>query len=382
MEKIKALYLAHKPPFPTADGGTFAMQRFIDCLQDFDLDACILSTDKHPFPYENTTYYDENFQHTTVFQAKTKLNPLSLLIQTLSGKSYHFSRFENEALMTFLNQNVHQYAYIFCDSIYAAIALKTLTHLHHKVIVRSHNVEHHIWEDLARNSAGPKKWLLQRMSRLMKTEELALLKQVRCVLSIIPEEVNYWKNHNISNVHYLPVSITVAENTTVGNECFFIGAMNWGPNKETVNYLTTLFKDEKQLQNISLHLAGSFSEKANETSTHIHYHGKVSQAETFMSTCGILVAPMFSGSGVKIKLLEALSLGCTVITNKKGAEGIDSTAAGILLAETQEELIAQIAFIRSHPDEQLKRFEQGKAYIRMNHSVESCSSTIQRAIES
>jgi len=54
----------------------------------------------------------------------------------------------------------------------------------------------------------------------------------------------------------------------------------------------------------------------------------------FYQNVSIVICPMFSGTGVKIKVLEALSYGIPVVTNQRGVDGLlNKSANGCLVTE-------------------------------------------------
>jgi polysaccharide biosynthesis protein PslH len=76
--------------------------------------------------------------------------------------------------------------------------------------------------------------------------------------------------------------------------------------------------------------------------------GLVDDYPTFVSSSGVLAVPLSSGGGTRIKILEALALGCPVVTSPKGVEGLDLVAdRDLLVAKTAEEFAdAVVAVIR------------------------------------
>jgi len=53
--------------------------------------------------------------------------------------------------------------------------------------------------------------------------------------------------------------------------------------------------------------------------------------------------PLLSGSGIRVKIIEAMSAGKTVVTTSVGAQGIDYTdGENLLIANTPEEFARQI----------------------------------------
>ncbi len=82
--------------------------------------------------------------------------------------------------------------------------------------------------------------------------------------------------------------------------------------------------------------------------------GLVDDYPTFVSSSGVLAVPLASGGGTRIKILEALALGCPVVSTPKGVEGLDLVAGvDLLVAKTAEEFTnAVLAVLR---DGELRR---------------------------
>jgi glycosyltransferase involved in cell wall biosynthesis len=116
------------------------------------------------------------------------------------------------------------------------------------------------------------------------------------------------------------------ENTSVSS-LFFIGALDWLPNQEGLIWFLDLVFTQlvEEEPGIHLHVAGRnapmhFVEKLKHPN--ILFHGEVEDAQLFMQSYGIMVAPLFSGSGIRIKILEAMALGRPLVTTSTGIEGI------------------------------------------------------------
>jgi glycosyltransferase involved in cell wall biosynthesis len=99
-----------------------------------------------------------------------------------------------------------------------------------------------------------------------------------------------------------------------------------------------------------------------------------------MAKNGVLVSPIQSGSGVRVKLLEALSLGVPIITTAIGASGIDVATAGIIIAETAEEFTQAIIEIANDEQRKIAIGAKGKAYINAQHQFETITLKISKAL--
>jgi glycosyltransferase involved in cell wall biosynthesis len=109
---------------------------------------------------------------------------------------------------------------------------------------------------------------------------------------------------------------------------FFIGALDWLPNQEG---LTWFIREVfglllLELPKLKFHVAGRNAPTQFEKvlkHPNILYHGEVENAVTFMQSYRVMVAPLLTGSGLRIKIIEGMALGRPVVTTSAGIEGIE-----------------------------------------------------------
>ena len=66
--------------------------------------------------------------------------------------------------------------------------------------------------------------------------------------------------------------------------------------------------------------------------------GEVEDVVPYYRKAQVAIVPLLHGSGTRLKILEAMSLGVPVISTSVGAEGIDYTnGKNILIADTEQE---------------------------------------------
>jgi glycosyltransferase involved in cell wall biosynthesis len=75
--------------------------------------------------------------------------------------------------------------------------------------------------------------------------------------------------------------------------------------------------------------------------------GEVDDATAFMHSKSVLIVPLFSGSGIRIKIIEGMACGKPIISTSVGAEGIHCTPGrNIFIADSPDEFVRSIsAFI-------------------------------------
>jgi len=83
----------------------------------------------------------------------------------------------------------------------------------------------------------------------------------------------------------------------------------------------------------------------------------------------VSVAPLFSGGGTRLKILESLSLGTPVVSTGKGAEGLAITAeSGVLIANEPNEMADLITRFFVDPAWRTVLSERGKKIAEEQYS--------------
>ena len=138
---------------------------------------------------------------------------------------------------------------------------------------------------------------------------------------------------------------------------FHIGSMDWMPNQEAMLwFIDKVWYDMNfEFPELKFYLAGrnipnSFFDYNNQN--HIGVLGEIDNAIQFMNEKAIMVVPLFSGSGIRVKILEGMGLGKCIIATSLGAQGIEAiNGEHILIAETDDEFKNHIRNLINNPSE-------------------------------
>ena len=294
-----------------------------------------------------------------------KINPTEAFKNLFSDESYHVKRFVSEAFRERLVKVLkkERYDVVQLEMIYMAPYIETIRKYSKATIVlRAHNVEHKIWERMAKKTFFfAKRWYLYHLARTLRNFEMSVLNNVDGIAAITMTDASFFRRVTATPVIDLPFGIDIDKFNPVfevGDTPTFyhIGSMNWMPNEEGIKWFLKNVWDQVQerIPNAKLYLAGRNMPKwlTKTKKKNVIVVGEVPDAHTFVNEHNIAIVPLFSGSGMRIKIIESMALGKTVITTLVGAEGIQySEFEDIIIADNVPKMVENICRLSQHPEE-------------------------------
>jgi len=392
---LKILVLSHKPPYPILDGGCLAMSRLLEDLlslkQVSELHYHTLATAKHP--YDATAFPVNDKLHLKAHPIDTKVTLLGACISLLKQESYNLIRFKNTGIRQEL-QHVLQhndFDFVIFESLFAAVYARSLRSFSKaKFIYRAHNIEHQIWKDLAVNTKLIfKKWYLQQLAYSLKWAERSIWSEdqggLDLILSISDTDLNIIEGQTLTACRYLPASIlkpNIKSNLAPQKICF-LGAFNWQPNVEAVDwFLKTIFPSLRQQHpQLEFHIAGKGAQQHKHwLRTGVVVHGFVPDAKAFIATHGVFAGCLQSGSGVKMKIIEAMSVGAPIVFSAKSADGLPAFEPA-LLHFSAATFLAEMARLLENQDELAHRAQFGSTYFEQHFEAKQVQKQLLQILE-
>jgi glycosyltransferase involved in cell wall biosynthesis len=150
--------------------------------------------------------------------------------------------------------------------------------------------------------------------------------------------------------------------------------MNWVPNEEGIRWFLTevwplLHKD---LKDLNLYLAGREMPDwlTNLSLQNVIVLGEVKDAAEFIRSKAICIAPLLSGSGIRVKIIESMALGKAVVSTTVGAEGINYThGSNILIADSPQDFYHSVKFLYENPEKVSEIGTNARQLIEKEHST-------------
>ena len=347
---MKVLFLCNKSPFPPREGGPLAMNANIRALLKGGHQVKVLALNTNKY-FINDSEIPEDYKQQTGIELIYKdlsIKPLDAFLNLFSGKSFHVERFISREFNNRLIQVLaeEQYDVVQLEMLYMTPYLETVRqHSSAKVVLRSHNIEHLIWERITETTGNPlKKAYLGLLTGKLKAYELRYLNRYDGILTISEHDAAHFRKAGCTiPLAAVPFGVDITDYQPAGNDyeypsLFHIGSMNWMPNEEGIRW----FIDEawplihEKFPDLKLYLAGRMMpDWLNVLDLpNVEVLGEVPDAGEFIRSKAVMVVPLFSGSGIRIKIIEGMALGKAIISTGIGAEGIHYTdGRNILIAD-------------------------------------------------
>ena len=364
---MKILILCKKFPYPLREGEPIAITYLSRSLHELGASLTLLAmnTTKAFFPVEKlpTTY--NHFEQIHSVTVDNRISILGALKSLIHGDSYILSRFNSPEFAARLKNILTNQAFdiVQIETPYLAQYIPLIRQFSQaKISMRAHNVEHEIWQRVARNTRSFfKKWYLLQQNASLKKFEIDSLELYDILVAITQRDLGVFKKLGYRHASVVaPVGIH-AEDYRPGFSAFsqkpslaFIGALDWMPNQEGVAWLLDEVWPALSVEFpfLRLEIAGKNTPGwlLKKQTGGVIFLGEVESAVDFINSHQILVAPLFSGSGIKVKVLEGMALGRVVITTPIGAEGIPAThGEHFLIAQTPAEFHHAVKFCIENP---------------------------------
>lgn len=322
-----------------------------------------LSTPKHPLVLADIP---ADFRARTGIEGvfvDTSLNVVDAFTDLITAENYNVSRFFSPdldiRLIRLLSQEVFDIVQL--ESLFMTPYIPNIRRYSRApIVLRSHNLEHVLQERIATGERHfLKKPYRKFLAKQLKDYEMSVLDRVDGIAAITPADAAHYQAHGTRTpIVTIPFGVDPAEYAAplpAGPPVFFhLGSMDWLPNEEGVRWLLEqawplVLKTHPHAR---LDLAGNKMPDylLRTDAPGVTVQGRVEDAHAYMAARHVMVVPLFSAGGMRVKIVEGMAMGRCVISTTMGAEGIECTdGTDILLADTPEAFAARITGLLDDP---------------------------------
>jgi glycosyltransferase involved in cell wall biosynthesis len=338
MSSKRILILTNRVPYPLNDGGNLATKAMVEGYHNAGWQVYLLSmnTSRHFLEANVLTDIYTNISRFDAVFVNNDVKPLSILTNFLFSKEpNHGARFKNKAFSDAVKEAIVLFKpdVIHVESVFLTGYLPLIKKLTNATtILRLHNIESQIWQRLANESKGIKQVYLSDLAKRIGNYEPQAWAQYDLLLPITDNDAFVVKQAlPQAKMKVVPFGVDTDKiQPQTGSEWvgYHIGAMDWLPNAEGINWFLKEAWPQIHQQDpeFTFHFAGrKMPESFLKTNiAGVKCHGEVPDANAFIADKKILIVPLRSGGGIRVKILEAMAMGKIVISTTIGMQGIDA----------------------------------------------------------
>ncbi|OFZ67401.1 MAG: hypothetical protein A3D92_19290 [Bacteroidetes bacterium RIFCSPHIGHO2_02_FULL_44_7] len=232
------------------------------------------------------------------------------------------------------------------------------------------------------------RWLFRSEARRLSNYERSIFDYFEHTTIISEQDRELIQHPDRKKIHIIPNGIHSSffnvPNIEAKHDFVFVGNMSYPPNVEAVQFIADHILPA--FKGATLLVSGSSpAPQIRNLAQHnpqIHVTGWVDDIREAYCSGKIFLAPMFIGTGMQNKLLEAMALGVPCVTTPLANNAIRAANnLEIMVGSTKEELIDAIHILRENPEFSKALSKAGSAFIRAHYSWEKSVAELRKIME-
>ncbi|MDB5138630.1 MAG: hypothetical protein JWR12_546 [Mucilaginibacter sp.] len=357
---MKILLLTHRVPFPQNGGYPIVVCNTIRGLVNLGHEVSMVSLNAkknhHDFNDDDKDLLSKiNYR---AYNININISIFEVAVNLLSKTSFNIDRYYDAEFERLLirelkntNYDIIQFEGLFMSLYVSSIRKNSKA----KLIYRLHNIENQIWHRLSLQKTDPfKKSYLKMHAKRIKNYELQQLNNFDGIAVFTEQDKGTLLEYGTKiPIEILPVGINLEHykpdvSKTEFPTLFFLGSLDWLPNREGIEwFLENFAKDltDGDLR-VRFYVAGNdIPERFDDYDVmgKIFIQGEVDDALEFLNSKSIMVVPLLTSGGMRVKIVEGMAMQKCIISTSLGAEGIRfEDGVNILIANDVDEFYEAI----------------------------------------
>ncbi|TAK05934.1 MAG: glycosyltransferase, partial [Candidatus Manganitrophaceae bacterium] len=340
-QRLKILFLTNRSPLPITDGQSRRTYNILKGLAErHEVYLLSLQNPDEPLDEKSLLGLKSICAHVELHPGPSKKVGFSMAVRLLGSlfslDPYtiwrHYSRSYLDRIHALVD--TFQFDLVHCDILPLAYTMRSV----HGVpkVFTDHDVSYLKAFRMAQQSGNPFfKLFLSLEAIKVKRLESRIFKEVdigiavsevdkKALMALCPEGKIEVVENGVDTKEFKPVSQEVVENSLV-----WVGGFDNYPNREGIYFFLEevypLIRENVPGVRIDL-VGGGVTPRLREIASadpSIHIAGYVNDPLPYIQKAALFIVPILSGSGTRLKLLEAMAAGKAIVTTRVGCEGIE-----------------------------------------------------------
>lgn len=318
------------------------------------------------------------------FSLDTEVNVWGAFFNIFSNQSYNVSRYYDDDAAKLLEDILkeNEFDIIQFEGLFIVPYLDIVkANSKAKIIYRAHNIEFDVWERIAMTeSFSPRRRYLQFLARRLKVYETEQINRFHQIFAISEQDrQSIVRFGGQASIEVFPVALDFDKYVSDASKTsfptlFHLGAMDWRPNKEGLEwFLDEIWPDiEKLSGELRFYIAGKNMPREffEYDSDNLVVEGEIFDAIEFINSKAIMIVPLLSGSGMRVKIIEGMAMSKCIIATSMAAEGIRCMHdKDILIADTADEFYRAILKCITNPNKWREIGENARKTVERDHDI-------------
>lgn len=386
---MKILFITTQFPYPLDNGGKIGAYNGLDSLAGHEVYLLSFSEQMDRVD-EGKQYLSSRWQNLHIVDVvehdihiqQKKIKLASVILRSYIGKlPYMAQKFYDSRMFNCIDELMKNNIFdiVFVDYLnvyqYGEYIRKKYKDRFKILCFKDHNIEYEIFKQTSEKYAGIKRILTNPIWKKTKKYEENAIRNSDVVFSVCDENTKYFRNFNDKSYTMRPTFdiVTNERRDYSSKRLLYIGNLSWGANMDGLSWFVfnVLPVIKKEIPEVKLTIAGSGGIKNPFSDKAIDWRGYVEDLNDVYSECSIFIVPLFEGSGIRIKILEAFNNEIPVVSTELACKTIGpKDRENILIANTAEEFSEAVLSLIDNNNYCKKITETAKQLLINEYSVQ------------
>ncbi len=390
---MKILFITSKVPFPPDDGGkivTFETIREL-AIRGNEITLVCFNSDQNKGLYEICRYCRLQLVKANIHNSYPKafMNLFSSIPYTIS--KYQSDSFKDK-LKHLISKNRYDVAVV--DHLHmAAYGLFIKEQFKIPVILREHNLETVIWQRLYLETKNLllKVYAWLQYKRFFKYESTIAARFDKCMMISSTDKLKIESMNpsikacvipaGVDTSYFFPLAINEEQNSIIS-----VGSLDWYPNVEGILWFLSdiwpLIKTEIPVAKFYIVGKNPPYKLIKLLSDDVVVTGYVKDVREYIAKSPVFVVPIKTGSGVRIKILNAMAMGKAIVSTAVGCEGLDiESEKNIYIAQTGQQFAEYVIKLLKNKDERVRLGNEAQKLIKQQYSWDLIGEMIENELK-